>query len=50
MSDNHGKPFCVKQIDEQHIPGLLEIKNVFIAKGKPGLLDFVVFIVVVLKR
>lgn len=39
MSDNHGKPFCLK-IGEQYVPGLVEIKDVLIAKQKPGLLEF----------
>lgn len=48
MSHNHGKPFRMKETDEQYVPGLVEIKNVFTAKEKPGLLGFV--FVVVLKR
>lgn len=39
MSDNNGKPFSLK-IGEQYVPGLVEIKDVLIAKQKPGLLGF----------
>lgn len=45
MSHNHGKPFCMKEIDEQCVPGLVEIKNVFIAKEKLSLLGFLFFFV-----
>lgn len=31
----------MKETDEQYVPGLEEIKNVFIAKEKPGLLGSV---------
>lgn len=48
MPHNHGKPFCM-ETDGQYVPGLVQIKNVFIAKEKSGLLGFV-FFVVVLKR
>lgn len=41
MSHNQGKPFCLNPSDEQYVPDLAEIKKVFIAKEKPGLLDFV---------
>lgn len=34
----------MKEIDEQCVPGLVESKNVFIAKEKPGLLGFIFFV------
>jgi len=41
MSHNHGKPFFVKEIDEQCVPSLVEIKDVFIIKEKTDFLCFV---------
>lgn len=38
----------MKEIDEQCVLGLVEIKNVFSAKGERGLLGFLFFVVVVL--